>query len=330
MAQPTTSRSGPGPVLVLGATGRTGGATARHLLAAGVAVRAVTRRPDATAAIALAAAGAEVVRADLDQPASLGPAFAGVASVFNVQAGFDDRGRYDAAREIAQGQAVAHACAAAGVEHVVTVSAGFGPACGLAHFDAKAVVRRAFEDAGTAVTSLHPGPFMELMTDRSFAPALSTWGAEPRVVGWDHPLPWIAVDDVGAAAARCLAEPARWAGRSLALVGDRRSLRACRALLAAAGRRPRRVPVPVAIFRRMVGDELPDMWSWMVTGLDDAAVEAALATTRDVLAAPRTVEAWIDGRAFVSAGGGVSSRQENGVRGRTCGSPSTTTSTFSS
>jgi uncharacterized protein YbjT (DUF2867 family) len=293
MAKRAMSGPGGGPVLVLGATGRTGGATARHLLAAGSAVRAVTRRTDSAASRALEAAGAEMFRADLDEPATLQPAFAGVSAVFNVQAGFDERGRYDADREVAQGRAVAQACAVAGIEHVVTLSAGFGPSSGLAHFDSKAVVRTAFDEADVAVTSLHPGPFMELMTDRSFAPALSTWGAEPRVVGWDHPLPWVAVDDVGAAAARCLAEPARWAGRSLPLVGDRRSLRACRDLLAAAGRRPRRIPMPVAIFRRMVGDELPHMWAWMVHGLDDAVVADAMADTRELVPAPHTVEAWV-------------------------------------
>ena len=42
------------PILVIGATGRQGGASARHLLAQGCAVRALVRDPSAPAAWALA------------------------------------------------------------------------------------------------------------------------------------------------------------------------------------------------------------------------------------------------------------------------------------
>src|SRR5205085_3112424 len=54
-----------GPILVTGATGQQGGAVARHLLAAGFPVRALTRDPDKPAAQALAARGATLVRGDL-------------------------------------------------------------------------------------------------------------------------------------------------------------------------------------------------------------------------------------------------------------------------
>ena len=46
-------------VLVTGATGQQGGATARHLLANGWPVRALTRDPNSPAALALAEAGAK-------------------------------------------------------------------------------------------------------------------------------------------------------------------------------------------------------------------------------------------------------------------------------
>ena len=53
-------------ILVTGATGQQGGATARHLLAGGWSVRALTRDPDSPRAQALGEAGAEVVQGDLD------------------------------------------------------------------------------------------------------------------------------------------------------------------------------------------------------------------------------------------------------------------------
>ena len=72
-------------ILVTGATGQQGGAVARALLAGGHKVRALTRKPDGEAARALAGKGAEVVRGDLDDVASLEKALAGAWGVFAVQ-----------------------------------------------------------------------------------------------------------------------------------------------------------------------------------------------------------------------------------------------------
>ena len=71
--------------LVTGATGRQGGAVARRLLKRAHRVRALTRDPDKPAAKALAEMGAEVVRGDLDQRASVERALEGVYGVFSVQ-----------------------------------------------------------------------------------------------------------------------------------------------------------------------------------------------------------------------------------------------------
>src|SRR5690349_15597550 len=78
-------------VLVTGATGKQGGATARALLAAGIGVRALVRDP--AKARPLADLGAELVRGDLNDPASLRAAAEGVRGVFSVQiADLDDLG----------------------------------------------------------------------------------------------------------------------------------------------------------------------------------------------------------------------------------------------
>lgn len=71
-------------VLVTGATGRQGGATARALLAAEVPVRALVRDPQSKSAQEIEALGAELVRADLSDRTSLGPAVEGVRAVFSV------------------------------------------------------------------------------------------------------------------------------------------------------------------------------------------------------------------------------------------------------
>ena len=66
------------PILVTGATGRVGRVVVDQLLAAGVPVRALTRRPDAAGLPATV----EVVAGDLTVPESLDAALQGVSAVF--------------------------------------------------------------------------------------------------------------------------------------------------------------------------------------------------------------------------------------------------------
>ncbi|CAN5356971.1 hypothetical protein BH24GEM3_BH24GEM3_11210 [soil metagenome] len=72
-------------ILVTGATGKQGGATAHHLLRRGYRVRALTRNPSQPAATTLREQGAEVVEGNLDDRASLERALEGAYGVFSVQ-----------------------------------------------------------------------------------------------------------------------------------------------------------------------------------------------------------------------------------------------------
>ncbi|KAK7976610.1 hypothetical protein PG989_015073 [Apiospora arundinis] len=104
-------------VAVLGATGAQGGSVANRLLASPdtYKVRALTRSPDGDAAQALRAKGAEVVHADVNDAATLGPALAGADALFVVTAywpSLPTLGRDGAgAEEVAQFRAVADAAA---------------------------------------------------------------------------------------------------------------------------------------------------------------------------------------------------------------------------
>src|SRR5258708_11205945 len=97
-------------VLVLGATGRQGGATARHLLNNGWPVRVLVRDPNKPAAQSLRLAGAEVVQGDFEDRASLEAAIQGVYGVFSVQASID---------EVRQGNTIADVAKMAAVQHFI-------------------------------------------------------------------------------------------------------------------------------------------------------------------------------------------------------------------
>jgi uncharacterized protein YbjT (DUF2867 family) len=72
-------------ILVTGATGAQGGATARQLLQRGYAVRILTRRADSSHARELSQLGAEVVVGDFADPSALDTATRDVSGVFSVQ-----------------------------------------------------------------------------------------------------------------------------------------------------------------------------------------------------------------------------------------------------
>jgi uncharacterized protein YbjT (DUF2867 family) len=280
-----------GVVAVTGATGRQGGAVARHLLAAGRPVKALTRTPDSPAARALAALGAEVTRAEMDDPGSLREAFRGAQAVYSVQnsmtAGLE--------AEVAQGRNVADAAVQAGVAHLVQASAAPGlTGTGVGPWESKATIVAHARSIGAPLTVLHPAGFMELMTDKDFYPAVSTWYLMPRLMGEDTRIPWVCLEDLGAVAALVLADAERFVGTELTVASDLRSIRECRETWRlATGRTPRRFPMPVPLFRRFVGEDLLDMWRWL--GTHDTTVDPT--ATRRLLPDALTVEQWVRRRA---------------------------------
>jgi len=275
---------------VIGATGRQGGAVATHLLADGWRVRAVTRKPDGAAAQRLSAHGADVVAADMADRAALSRAFAGVHGVYSVQNTMI--GGVDA--EIRNGKNVGEVAREAGVRHVVYGSAGVGvPDTGIESWDSKLSVQEHMEKLGLTLTVLRPMAFMELMTDKAFYPAVSTWRVMPKLAGADRPIGWISLDDLGAVAARAFADPDRFVGADLKLVADVQSINQCREIWhAVTGRRPRPFPVPVWLFERMVGTDLTTMWRWLRT----ARFDIDPAETRQILPTASTVREWLTRR----------------------------------
>ena len=274
-------------VAVVGATGRQGSATVRHLLAAGWDVRALTRKPRSVAARGLVPLGAETHQVDLDDVASLRAAFDGAIGVFNVQNPMTS----SIEAEIRHGRNVAEAAADVGVGHVVYGAAGVGDAeTGVPSWDSKLVVARAFRERGLALTVLRPMAFMELMTDKGFYPSVAVWSVMPRLAGSSRPIGWLSLDDLGAIAAHVFTAPDEWADTELGLVADVRTIDECRSLWADAfGRPPRGVPMPTWLFQRFVGPDLPTMWRW----LRDHDLEMSAEKTRSILPDALTVPEWL-------------------------------------
>jgi uncharacterized protein YbjT (DUF2867 family) len=240
-------------VLVTGATGRQGGAAARALVDAGTAVRALVRDPGAPAALALAEHGATLVTGDLDDPASLAAALAGADGVFSVQT--PDLADLMGDQELRHAGNLAAAARAAGVEHVVHTSVsgaggGRGPVdeqrygAHLGHYwRSKAAAEQALRAAETPLwTILRPATFMENFLRPSFYFADGTSDRLQVSVDLDVPVAFVAVRDIGAAAAAAFTDPDRFAGVEVELAGDRLSFRAAAGIVGAAVGRPVLLP----------------------------------------------------------------------------------------
>src|SRR5687768_13676167 len=121
-------------VLITGATGKQGGAVARFLAGKDFKIRAMTRKPESDAAKALSARGAEVVKGDLNDPASLEKALAGAWGVFAVQNTWEA----GVAGEEEQGKRIATLAREADIQHFVYTSVGSAHRkTGIPHFENK-------------------------------------------------------------------------------------------------------------------------------------------------------------------------------------------------
>lgn len=274
-------------IAVCGATGRQGGAVARSLLGTGWNVRALTRRPDSGEAQALSGLGAEVLKADMEDPESLRRAFAGAFGVFSVQnglvSGFD--------REVVQGRNVAETAKQAGVAHLVYGAAGTGErGTGIPSWEAKLDIEDHMAQLGLPFTSLRPQAFMELMTDKSYYPAVGTWRIWPRLTGQHKGIAWLAVEDVGVVATAVFADPESYVGKSLVLVADVKSLAECRELYReVTGKHPATFPLPVWLFDRFTRGDITAIWRWVKTG----NFETDTAPTRAIHPDALTVREWM-------------------------------------
>lgn len=204
-------------ILVLGGTGRQGGAVARDLLRRGFTVHALVRDPQKEEARALEEAGAVLVRGDMDDEASLAAAMEGVHGVFSVQT-FRGSGGVEA--EIRQGKAVADAAVRAGVKHFVYSSVGGADRdTRVPHFESKLVGEQYLATLDLPTTVLRPAMFHDILLDIAPRPMQG----ELVLAMWLNPetsVQLIATSDIGAFAADAFENPEAWIGRTVDIAGE--------------------------------------------------------------------------------------------------------------
>jgi uncharacterized protein YbjT (DUF2867 family) len=206
-------------MLVLGATGRQGGATAQALVADGWCVQALVRDKQSDKAQDLASLGVELVRGDFQDPTSLEMAMNGVNGVFSVlpssadaQYGITDED------EVRFGLAVVDAAKRAGVRHLIYSSTiGASPDIGLGHYESKWHIEQYLRQSGVPFSIVRPAPFMELLLYPHFGlrqGVVTFFGAPDQIVQF------IAVQDIGAIVTKLFADPSQHLGITIDIASD--------------------------------------------------------------------------------------------------------------
>lgn len=195
-------------------------------------MRALVRDPNAPNAKALAAAGAEIVVGDLDDPGSLRAACAGVRAVFSMQAPIVTATGVDYSKDRQQGENLVEAARAEGVETFVhTSTSGVGDhrnAEGWAegrwkahepYWENKLATCELVRAAGFPHwTLVLPSTFMDhgMLDPASFVDGRRL----VTVIEIDRPIALIAPEDVGITSAAALLDPSTFDRVTLQLAGD--------------------------------------------------------------------------------------------------------------
>lgn len=255
-------------IAVIGATGAQGGGLARAILndASGpFALRAVTRKPDSETARALAAAGAEVVAADLDDAASVRRAFTGAHGAFCVTNFWE---HFSPTQEMAQAKTMAEAARAAGVAHVVwstledtrrwvplesdrmpTLMGEYK----VPHFDGKGAADHFFVEAGVPTTILRTSFYWDNLIHFGMGPRPGEDGELVFALPMgERKLPGIAAGDIGPCAYGIFKRGKELVGKTVGIAGEHLSGAAmAMALGQALGRPVRYQAVPFETYRSL-------------------------------------------------------------------------------
>jgi len=253
-------------IAVLGATGSQGGGLVRAILndpKAEFAVRAITRDPDSDKARELAALGAEVVQADVDDRASLERAFQGAYGAYLVTFFW---AHFSPEKELAQARGMAEAAKAAGLQHVIwstledtrrwvpldddrmpTLQGRYK----VPHFDGKGEADQHFKDLGLPVTFLMASFYWDNMIHFGMGPKRGEDGklAITLPMG-DAKLAGIAAEDIGPCAYGIFKRGKEMIGRTAGIAGEQLTVHDMAARLSEAlGEEVRYNAVPPAVYR---------------------------------------------------------------------------------
>jgi len=223
-------------IAVIGATGAQGGGLVRAILndkGGGFTARAITRDIHSAKAKQLAALGAELVAADVDDPNSLKNAFDGAHGAYCVTFFWE---HFSPDKEKTHARAMAEAAQAAGVAHVVwstledtrqwvpladdrmpTLMGQYK----VPHFDGKGEANAIFTGLGLPVTLLNTSFYWDNLIHFGMGPQKGPDGKLAITMPMaDKRLPGIAAEDIGKCAYGIFKRGQEFIGRTVGIAGE--------------------------------------------------------------------------------------------------------------
>jgi len=194
-------------ILLIGASGHLGRAVAQHLLEQGKPVRLMTRNP--LNVLHLEQQGAEVVKGDLRNIASLKSACQGVEQILAAAHALNGKGdnNIHTVDEVGNRNLI-DAAKAAGVKHFIFVSVqGASSDSELEFFRIKYRVEEYLRASGMSYTIIRPCAFMDLWGELVGSPILKQ-GTATIFGSGSNPINFVSADDTAQVVCASLDEPA--------------------------------------------------------------------------------------------------------------------------
>ena len=300
-------------IAVVGATGAQGGGLVRAILEdpdGEFAVRAITRNTSSDKAKDLAARGAEVVAADLDDVESLKKAFAGAYGAYCVTNFWE---HFSPQREIEQVRNMAAAAKAAGIKHVVwstledtrnwvpldddrmpTLLEHYK----VPHFDGKGEADKIFAEFDVPTTFLLTSFYWDNLIHFGMGPRKGEDGKLVFALPMgDKKLPGIAVADIGKSAFGVFKRGTEFIGKRVGIAGEHLTgQEMASALSKALGREVAYYPVPFDAYRKFDfpgADDLGNMFQFKHDFEDYFCGARDVAFSRSLNPELQTFEAWL-------------------------------------
>jgi len=248
-------------ILVCGALGNQGSAVVTRLLEKGWKVRALTRRPESDAALALVNRGVELAMGDLEDPESLDAALKGAYGVFSVQ-----DGSVGAEREVLQGKNMADAAKRAGIEHFVYSSvAGADRNTGIIIWESKWKVENHIRKLGLRATIFRPVSFFENYYLNVFHLGI-LMGWLTSAVKKNRPYQLIATWDIGGFVQLAFERPQEFIGMELEIAGSAQTnLENAATFSRVTKRKVRFIQLPMWIAYLAMGKDIRNSFRWINT-----------------------------------------------------------------
>jgi len=300
-------------IAVVGATGAQGGGLVRAILSdkdSQCSARALTRDVNSEKSKALAALGAEVVEADVNDVESLKQAFAGAYGAFCVTFFWE---HFSPEQEGAQAKAMAEAARGAGLQHVIwstledtrkwvpltddrmpTLMEKYK----VPHFDAKGESDKVFAEFGVPTTCLVTSFYWDNFIYFGSGP---TKGPDGSLVlnmpMGDKKLPGIAAEDIGKSAYGVFKKGSELIGRTVGIAGEHLTgAKMASAMSKVLGQDVSYNAVPFDVFRALEipgAADLGNMFQFKHDFETDFCGARNIETTRQLNPELQTFDAWL-------------------------------------